>query len=242
MKLHHHVARSIVSVLAPPLCPLCGGLTIGNGLCSSCWQGLRLASNLACRRCAIPFAHGGASSICAQCLTEPPHFDGVVAAMIYNDTARKLILALKHGDRFDIAPILARIMLRGSIGFLSPADAVIPLPLHSRRFFKRRFNQSAEIARYLISEAGLARDKMKPQLLYRRFNTPSQGGMTKEQRKRNLRGAFAVTPHAKSWLKGKNIVLVDDVLTTGASLSAAARCLKRGGAKTVNACVAARVP
>ena len=199
MKLNH-LANSIVSVLAPPLCPLCGGLTIGNGLCTLCWQDMCLA-NLACKRCAIPFAHdgvmGGASSICGQCLTEPPHFDGVVAAMIYNDTARNLILALKHGDRFDIAPILAKIMLRGSIGFLSPADAVIPLPLHSRRFFKRRFNQSAEIARYLISEAGLPHDKMKPELLYRKVNTPSQGGMTKKERKRNLQGAFAVTPLRK---------------------------------------------
>lgn len=231
----------MLAMLVPPLCPLCSGLTADGGICADCWHGLSLITETACQRCALPFPHGGGSAICGNCLAHPPGFDRGVAALAYNDTARQLILAFKHGDRLDIAPVLARLMLPASRGLLEQADIIIPLPLHPKRFLKRRFNQSAELGRHLTALAGLPQDRLQHGLLLRRRNTPSQARMTRLQRQRNVAGAFTLAAGAKAVIAGKSILLIDDVLTTGASLSAAATCLKRAGAETVAVSVAARV-
>lgn len=235
------LTHSVLALICPPLCPLCSGLTANGGICAACWSGLNLATPMACRQCALPFDHDAGSTICGQCMAESPGFDQAVSGLIYNDTAKSLILALKYGDRLDIAPVLAGLMLSRSRNLIREADVIIPLPLHPKRFFRRRFNQSAEIARHLIHLAGEDETKLGLDLLIRRRNTSSQGRMTRVQRQRNLAGAFAINRMSGVSLKGKSVLLVDDVLTTGASLSAAASCLKKAGAENIAVCVVARV-
>lgn len=235
------LARFCRDLLIPPVCPICSGLTRDGGVCGQCWSGLQLVTSASCQQCALPFEFSGGSCICGGCIAEPPHFDAAATALRYNDTAKGLILALKYGDRLDIAPTLAHMMLPGCRHLLEDADFILPLPLHQRRFFRRRYNQSAELARHLIAGAGIPSARLATDILYRRRHTPSQGRLTKEQRIRNMQGAFAVPTPVKASIKGKSILIVDDVLTTGASLSAAAKCLKRAGAETVAVSVVARV-
>lgn len=229
-----------VNALIPPICPLCQRSISAPGLCAGCFTKLSLVTPPACRQCALPFDHDQGNPICGACLAKPPAFDRATAALRYDDTARQLILALKHGDRLDIAPLLARI-IQPRCDDLAEADLVIPIPLHRWRFFRRRFNQSAEIARHLLVEAGLPQTIMQPDVLIRHRNTPSQGRKTRHQRSLNMRGAFRVNPARSSALQQARVLLVDDVMTTGSTLDAAARVLKRHGAVSVAAVVAARV-
>lgn len=220
-------------LIVPYLCPLCDQ-EIGNpGLCGICWSCLKFITNPACLHCGRPFEIPLPRHICLGCQIDPPDYDHAVAALIYADPTRQLILGLKHGDRQDIAPILAQLMLPKTQSLIQDADYVLPLPLHRRRFFKRRFNQSAELARYLTRRAG-HRGKLNTKLLLRRKNTESQGHKTKAQRIQSMRGAFFVPPDQKHHVMGRHILIIDDVQTTGASLSSAARSLKRAGARRVS--------
>jgi len=235
------VVTRLLDALVPPSCPLCFAPVEKAGLCPVCWRGLRLITQLACRGCAMPFNHDGVNSVCGTCLIRPQDFDHAVSGMAYDGVGREMILGLKHGDRHDITPVLAAIMLPKSPPLLDGADVVIPIPLHPLRFFRRRYNQSAELARHLLQHAGRPAAIFRPDLLIRQRNTPIQGRKTRTQRQANVKQAFAVPPAAKSDIKGKHILLVDDVLTTGATLSSAARCLKHAGAEKVSVSVAARV-
>lgn len=167
------------------------------------------------------------------------------AGLHYNNTSRQLILAFKHGDSLQLTPFLAALMMRD---FTAMADAmgrqegdplVIPVPLHRRRFFRRRYNQSAELARHLcrITETG----EFAPQILVRQRPTRSQGGLSRRQRHRNLAGAFAIDGDEQQRLVGRTVILVDDVMTTGATLFAAAKCLSVGGSGAVSAIILSRV-
>jgi len=236
-RLLYHLLKAVI----PPSCPLCSTLVDEGGLCPDCWGNLRFGTAASCRRCALPFHHDGGNPVCGNCLIKPQDFDEAVAGMIYDGTARQLILGLKYGDRHDITPILTTMMLSRSLPLLNTADAVIPIPLHPVRFFQRRYNQSAELARHLVRSASLPGEIYRPDLLRRQRNTPVQGRKTRKQRQENVKMAFAVRPDASTSIRGKHIVLIDDVLTTGATLSSAARCLKRAGAKKVSVSVAARV-
>lgn len=224
----------------PALCPLCSAEVNTSGLCSSCWTQVQLISANACTQCGIPFAHDQILARCGNCLREPPEFDAATAAMVYNDTSRQLVLALKYGDRQDIAPVLARMMRAKTLPFIIDADLVMPLPLHPTRFFSRRFNQSAELCRHLLNGTP-HKHKFCSDLLLRSKKTPSQGRKTRQQRHDMMRGAFEVPAPNRAQIKDKHIVLIDDVLTTGASLSSAARALKKAGANKVSVSVAARV-
>jgi len=237
LRLLHH----LLNALAPPSCPLCSSLVKEGGLCPDCWAKLRLGTGTACRRCALPFQHDGGNPVCGACMFQPQDFDEAVAGMVYDGAAREMILGLKYGDRHDITPILGAMMLGRSLPFLEAADVIIPIPLHRFRFFERRYNQSAELARFLIRRANLPKERYRPDALIRQRNTPIQGRKTRKQRKDNVNMAFAVKPEATAAIHGKHILLIDDVLTTGATLSSAARCLKGAGAEKVSVSVAARV-
>ena len=176
-------------------------------------------------------------ALCAACLTRPPAFDTARAILRYDDTSRAPILALKHADRLDLVPGFALWLERAGRPLIEASDLIVPVPLHRGRLWRRRYNQSAELARALSRRTGLALDAGA---LLRSRPTPSQGAMTSARaRRRNVLGAFKVPERGR--VAGRNILLVDDVVTTGATAEAAARALKRAGAAKVRILALARV-
>lgn len=231
--------RALVDAVLPPRCLACRSAVEAQGsLCVDCWSGLDFIAGPVCAACGLPFAFEiGPGAICAACAARPPRFDRARAALVYGETSRDLILGLKHGDRLEMAPTLARWLARPGAALIAEADLVAAVPLHRFRLLARRHNQAALIAAALPG----ARAKLAPDLLIRRRRTPSQGGLSARERRRNVAGAFAVRPSWRPKLAGKRVLLVDDVHTTGATLDACARALKRAGAAGVDALTVARV-
>jgi ComF family protein len=229
----------IVDLVFPPRCPLCGaGLTAQLGLCAPCWSQLVIPSHPACATCQRPFADSVADgAICAPCLAQPPRHDGIAAGTIYNDASRRLILAFKHGRRIALAPMMAR-LIAARLPESGPDWLVVPVPLHRWRLWRRGFNQAALLAREIAAQrgAGLLLDG-----LLRTRATPSLGGLGRKARARALAGAIAVNPRRKAALNGASIILVDDVLTSGATSRACVAALKRAGAKEIVIACFARV-
>ena len=238
-------ARQAASLVLPHQCVLCRRFAESTGLCATCWDGLAPIGAPVCRQCGLPLGHTLADPVCATCFQTPPPLDMIRAALHYNDSSRQLILAFKHGDGLQLTPFLAALMAHNFRTMTDMVDTerggplVVPVPLHRRRFFRRRYNQSAELARHLCRINAAC--EFAPQILVRQRPTRSQGGLSRRQRHRNLAGAFATTEDARAMLKGRAVILVDDVMTTGATLFAAARCLSAGGSGAVSAIVLARV-
>lgn len=231
--------RPVIDLVYPPRCPLCGeGLSAQTGLCSTCWAGLVIPGDPACTLCQRPFAHRSEEgTICAPCLTTPPRHDGIAAATLYNDVSRRLVLSFKHGRRISLARMLARLMI-ARIPALEGEWRIVPVPLHRGRLWQRGFNQSALLAR----EIAIA--KMHPLIvdgLMRRKATPRLGGLGRKARARALSGAIAVNARHLAEIRGRNILLVDDVLTSGATSEACVAALKRAGAGRVIVSCFARV-
>ena len=229
--------RAIAGLVLPPRCPGCGAVTAADHqFCATCFAALRFLGPPWCARCAVPFAHDrGPEGVCADCHFDPPAHHGARAAVAYGDIARALALRLKYGGRIALATTAARLMAR-----LLPGDAalLVPVPLHRWRLWSRGFNQAALLADALGCDAGLPTD---PFVLTRPRRTPSLRGLTREQRARAVRAAFATDPQRRGKLKGKHIVLIDDVYTTGATADACARTLLKGGAARVTVLCWARV-
>lgn len=190
-----------------------------------------------CEACGFPFEYavqGG--SLCARCSVKRPAFDRARAAMAYDDGSRALILSFKHGGRTEGLASFAAQMRRAGRDILTDADLLIPVPLHSTRLIKRRYNQATLLARAL---AKITPAEFAPDVLFRTRRTDSQGGFNARARAENVRGAFSVNQIDR--IKGRNLVLIDDVLTTGATLEACARALKQAGAARVDGICLARV-
>ena len=232
--------QRVLDLLLPPQCLACATVVGAPGtLCAGCWGRLVFITEPQCGRCGLPFEHAvGMDALCAACLRSPPSYQHPRAALAYDDGSRPLILAFKHGDRIESAAALAGWMARAGAPMLSDADLIVPVPLHWTRLVSRRFNQAALLARPLAREAGVA---WVPDLLVRRRRTPSQGGLGRRRRRENLRGAFRVRESARSRVAERRVLLVDDVLTTGATAEACARTLLRAGASAVDVLTLARV-
>jgi ComF family protein len=229
----------VVDLVFPPRCTLCGS-AIGTqtGLCGACWSELAIPGEPACVLCGRPFGDTmPEGATCAPCLGDPPRHDGIAAATIYNDASRKLVLSLKHGNRISLAPMMAVLML-SKLTFVGPDWLVVPVPLHRWRLWKRGYNQSAELGRQIARRTGA---RLAVDALVRRKATPSLGGLGKKARKQVLSGAIGVKARHRPKLKGASIVLVDDVLTSGATSNACVSALKRAGAKRVVIACFARV-
>ena len=228
----------LVDLVYPPRCPSCGeAIAAQDGLCGACWAELVIPSEPACVTCQRPFAADAVEpgAICAPCLANPPRHDGIAAGTLYNEASRKLILAFKHGRRIALAPMLAR-LAAARLPELGGEWLVVPVPLHRWRLWRRGFNQSALLAREI---AGLRGQSLLVDALLRRKRTLTLGGLGRTARARALSGAIAVNPRRRHELAGKPIVLVDDVMTSGATSDACVRALKRAGAsKVVVACFA----
>lgn len=186
-----------------------------------------------------PFAHDfGAGFLSAEAIANPPPFARARAAVAYSGVARRMVQGLKFHDRTDLAPWMARWMLRAGTELVADAEVVVPVPLHWRRFFWRQFNQSAEIARTVASLSSLP---FAPTAVRRVKRTRQQIGLGQREREDNVRAAFVVPPEAEIEIRGRRVLLVDDVYTTGATVSAVTRALKKGGARGVDVLTFARV-
>lgn len=228
---------ALLDLVLPPRCIACGEeVEAVNALCVECWRKVSFLGEPWCACCGLPFPHDlGAGALCGACSDARPAYDRARSALRYDDGSRRLVLAFKHGDRLHGAPAFGEWMRRAGAPLLADADLLMPVPLHWTRLFSRRYNQSALLA-YAIERAEGPR--VAPDWLIRRRRTPSQGEFGPEARQRNVRGAFALKPGTS--VRGLKIVLVDDVLTTGATLEECARVLKRAGAARVDALALAR--
>ncbi len=233
--------RAVLDFLYPPLCMLCRTLVREPGnLCPDCWQTIAFLDGPMCDCCGLPFEFDvGADTLRASCLAKPPAFDRARSVMRYDEASRDPILALKRADRHELVPAFARWLERAGRDLIADADMIVPVPLHRWRLWSRRFNQSALLAQALAKLSGKS---FAPLALIRTRPTPSQGEMpSAKARRRNVRGAFKANPAGTAVLKGRNVLLVDDVLTTGATADACARALKPAGAAKVFVLTLARV-
>lgn len=233
--------ESALRLIYPPRCVSCGDLVAQDfALCLPCWGQTPFAAGLVCDACGTPLPgeETGQPEYCDACLARPRAWTRGRAALVYADKARKLVLALKHGDRTDLAGPLAGWLLRAAQPVLLPGMLVAPVPLHRWRFVRRRYNQAALLSGRLARQAGLAHC---PDLLIRTRATAVQEGMGAEARYANMDGAITITPRWCDRIIGRPVLLVDDVMTSGATLEACARACLAAGATEVRVAVLARV-
>lgn len=219
----------LIDLALPPRCPGCGAIVdADHRFCAGCWDHLHFLGPPWCAGCHLPFAFDrGEGARCGDCLADPPPHDGVRAAVAYGDIARRLALKLKYGGRLAAAETMARAMVR-----LVPegADMLVPVPLHRWRLWSRGFNQALLIAQGVSQRTGLPVER---DVLRRVKATPKLQGLGRRSRAKAVAGAFALAPDTRERLKGRTVLLVDDVHTSGATGDACARLLKRGGAAKV---------
>ena len=235
------IGRNMLDVVYPALCIGCRAHVAEPGsLCAACWRDIDFLDGPACKCCGLPFdLDPGGDTLCAACIADPPSFDRARAVMRYDEKSRGPVLAFKHGDRLDLVPGFARWLDRAGRTLINESDVIVPVPLHPRRLWSRRYNQAAEIARRLGKISG---KPLAPLALCRVRATPSQGAMpSAKARRRNMRGAFQVPDSYQAAIRGRTVLLIDDVLTTGATADACARVLKRAGASKVHVLALARV-
>lgn len=233
------IAALLRDIVFPPSCANCHCRTGRHGgLCPRCWSSMRFIERPFCEVLGTPFSHDpGPGMLSAEAIAHPPVFDRLRSVALHEGIARDLVHDLKYRDRTDLAPMMAGWMVRAGGEALSACDAVIAVPLHRSRLFSRKFNQSAELARHV---ARLSGKPFSPRALHRRKRTAQQVGLTANARALNVRGAFAVPESCLPDVFGRRIVLIDDVFTTGATVSAATRALKRAGAAEVSVLTFAR--
>jgi ComF family protein len=237
-------AQIAVNAVLPARCLGCGVVVSGPGmLCPACWGRIDFLAPPFCACCGTPFEFamaqqpGSGETLCGACIRDRPDYERARAVFRYDEESRRLVLAFKHGDQLHGAAAFGRWMARAGAELAAAADFLVPVPLHWTRLFRRRYNQAAILA------LAVARETAKPalpDLLQRTKRTPSQGRMSPSERRRNIRGAFRVKPASAARIEGRRVLLIDDVMTTGATANACARALLRGGAEAVDVLTLAR--
>jgi ComF family protein len=234
-----HAARLALDIALPTLCVACREPVNGEGVCAECWAKLSFIAPPFCPRLGIPFVYDpGPGLLSMEAIANPPAYARARAAVRYDDVARTLVHALKYQDRTDLAPAMGRWMARAGHELLGEADALVPVPLHWRRGWSRRYNQSGALARVIERQTGV---KVASEALRRVRPTQQQIGLSRSQRADNVQGAFKVASDRQSMIQGRRVVLIDDVLTSGATVDACARALLRAKAASVEVLVFARV-
>ncbi len=233
--------QTALAAIYPPRCLGCGGLVEQDfGLCAACWADTTFVGRTACDSCGTPLpgVSDGTALTCDGCIAAPKPWDHGRAALIYEGIGRKLVLQLKHADRQEIAAPAAQWMQRVCADILTPDTLIAPVPLHWTRLAKRRYNLSALLASALARVTG--RDWC-PDLLLRARRTDSLDGKSREERAETVRGAIVLNPRRRHRVVGRPVLIVDDVLTTGATLSVCAEACRAAGAGPVCIAVLARV-
>jgi ComF family protein len=237
------LSRGALNLLLPPLCACCDATVAGDGqLCAGCFQQMAFISEPACQRCGLPFGSleaAGPARICDDCATAPPPWRQARAALLYDDPAKRLILPLKHDDRGENAAVLALHMQRAGAALLGRADLLVPVPLHRWRLLRRRYNQAAFLAHAVARRAGR---HVLADALRRVQATAPLGGLNAAERRLVLEDSIEIRPARREAVRGRSILLIDDVLTTGATAGACTRALLDAGAANVDVLVASRVP
>ncbi|NVO17136.1 MAG: ComF family protein [Rhodoplanes sp.] len=239
------VFRVAVDAVLPPLCPACGDpVSDAGALCASCWSRLSFIARPYCERLGVPFAHdvgpglAGTGLLSPRAIADPPAFGRARAAVRYDEVARSLVHALKFGDRLELAPMMGRWMAEAGRELIGTADALVPVPLHWRRLWARRFNQAALLATVMAESRGIS---VLADAMRRVRATPQQVGLTRAERASNVQSAFRVTETGRAAIRGRRLIVVDDVMTTGATAETCARTLLRAGATNVDVVVFACV-
>jgi len=237
--LKRHLGR-VLDALLPPRCLKCGEVVAAMGaLCPACWQQLSFLEPPCCACCGQPFDFDlGPDALCGACTQAPPAFDRARSVLRYDAASRDLVLAFKHADRTSLAPTFAGWLHRVGRDLLGESDLIVPVPLHWSRLFTRRYNQAALLAQGLGALSG---KPVLPDLLIRRRATQKQGHLGRLARQRNVAGAFALHPRREDVVAGRRVLLIDDVITTGATITNCAKVLRKGGAAGVNVLAVARV-
>lgn len=233
--------QGALQMLYPPQCISCQAPVQSDfGLCADCWRETPFISGLVCDQCGAPLPgeDAGDRVLCDDCMTIARPWDRGRAALMYRDNGRRLVLALKHGDRMDLARPASAWMLKAARPILAPKMLAVPVPLHWTRLFWRRFNQAALLSRNIAKAADLDHC---PDALVRTRTTGSQDGKTRDARFANLVGAFRVPRSRETQIDGRDILLVDDVMTSGATFAAATEALFAAGARSVSVVGLARV-
>jgi len=229
----HAAIQMVVRLVYPPRCTLCG-VTVDDafGLCGTCWRDTPFITGLVCDSCGAPLP--GEAEVgdirCDECLVNARPWSQGRAAMRYDANGRRLALALKHGDRHDVARPAGKWLARSAQPMLSPCMVIAPVPLHWTRLLARRFNQSALLSKALARETGL---QHIADLLLRQRRTRSLKGLDRAARHATLDGAIRVNPRYVPMVRGARVLLVDDVMTSGATLSAATQACFAAGARDV---------
>lgn len=229
--------RPIIDYALPPRCPGCGLIVeADDAFCLQCWSGMRFLGDPCCARCGVPFEHDmGEGAECGSCLADPPPFDSARAVLAYGDVARSVALRLKYGRRIGLARLIGRHMAR-HVPVSDRPPLIVPVPLHRSRLWWRGFNQAALIADHLGRLTGLPVEK---HVLLRTRRTRPLRSMSPCKREEVVRGAFGLAE--AHGLRGRSVILIDDVHTSGATAAACARTLRRGGATQVHLLCWARV-
>jgi ComF family protein len=234
-----HAARLALDIALPTLCVACREPVDGEGVCAKCWTRLSFIAPPFCPRLGIPFVYDpGPGLLSMEAIADPPAYQGARAAVRYDDVARTLVHALKYQDRTDLAPTMGRWMARAGRELLEQADMLIPVPLHWRRGWRRRYNQSGALAAVIGRHSGVT---VTGEALRRVRPTQQQIGLSRSERASNVQGAFKVAVDRQPEIWGRRVILVDDVLTSGATADACARALLRAKAAQVDVLVFARV-
>lgn len=238
--------RALIDAVLPPRCAFTGNLVDSQGMVAAeAWGKLYFISQPSCHNCGLPFDFAPAGSLsggddmrCAACLIDPPEFSKARAAIAYDDSSRDFVLAFKHGDRTEHVVTMLPWLKTAGADLWADTDVVVPVPLHRWRLWRRRYNQAALMGRAVAKEAG---KQLIVDALGRTRSTPSQGHMRADERRKNVKSAFSVHPKRCSALHGKNVLLIDDVYTTGSTVRECARVLREAGAKDVFVLTLARV-
>lgn len=234
------LGKATLDLLYPPMCLNCDApITDNDALCAACFAALRPITAPLCPRLGLPFEVAlGPDALSAEAIADPPPFDRARSAVLYTQVARALVSRLKYGDRPELARFCARLMVSAGREYWSHGPVLVPVPLHPLRQFRRRYNQSAELTRLIGRMTGLSSD---PGLVRRRRATRQQVGLTADARARNVAGAFEAAPDLATRLGGRPVVVVDDVITTGATVRAVTKALQKAGVAQVDVLSFARV-
>lgn len=233
--------QAALHLLYPPQCLTCDArVTTDFGLCGVCWRETPFVAGLVCDHCGVPLPgeETGKPEYCDDCLSVARPWTQGRAALLYKDNARRIVLALKHGDRLDLARPASQWLHRAAKPIIQPDMIVAPIPLHWFRLIKRRYNQAALLSAAVSKLAGLDHC---PDLMIRRRHTGSQEGRSRDARFANMQDALTLHPRRANRVAGRHVLLIDDVMTSGATFAAAAEACLAGGAKAISILALARV-